>query len=69
MGLAKTAGITGLVIGLIITLMLSIATPVMNQICDINSKTITNQDWLGISSNLCQTFTNLAQMISNVVNP
>ena len=65
MGTVKTIG----VVGLVITLMLSIGTLIMNQMCDINSKTITNQEWLGISGNLCQTFTNLTQLIANAVNP
>jgi|APSaa5957512535_1039671.scaffolds.fasta_scaffold224920_2 hypothetical protein len=65
MGSTKIIG----VIGLVITLMLSIGALIMNQICDINSETITNQEWLEISNNLCQTFTYLAEFINNVVNP
>ena len=59
---------TKLVLFIVLVILLPTGVLIMNQICTINSSSITNQAWLDMSNRVCSTFTDASQLIENVIN-
>jgi hypothetical protein len=62
-------GLVVCIILFVITLMLVVGGMIMNQICENNRNTISNQNWLEINEELCLSFFYLSDLINNIIKP